>query len=145
MSAAGSAETCIQLETNLDDVTPEILGHVIEKLMASGALDAWIVPILMKKNRPGHQLCALVKEADAERFKELLFSETGTFGIRVRRVERAVLERSFETRKTEFGVIRFKNGSYRGKTVSCKPEFEDCKAAAERNGIPLQELCRRLK
>ena len=140
-----SSVSCTQLETNLDDITPEILGSVIGKLMREGALDAWILPAVMKKNRPGHQLCVLVENEDAERFKEMLFAETGTFGIRVRPVERAVLERSVETCETEFGKIRFKTGRYHGKVLVRKPEFEDCKAAAERLGIPLLELMRRLK
>ena len=144
-SGSASSDTCTLFETNLDDLSPELLSHACEKLMAQGALDVWVVPAVMKKSRPGHVLSVLVRNEDAKRFPELIFSETGTFGIRIRKVERAVLERTVESCVTEFGEIRFKSGFYNGKIVSFKPEYEDCKAAAERHGISLNELYRRLK
>lgn len=144
-SGSNTADSCTLLETNLDDLSPELLSNACEKLMAQGALDVWVVPAVMKKSRPGHLLNVLVKNGDAKRFSALIFAETGTFGIRIRKVERAILERTVESCVTEFGEIRFKTGFYDGKIVSFKPEYEDCKAAAERYGISLNELYRRLK
>lgn len=144
-SGCGSSDSCTLFETNLDDISPELLSNACEKLMAHGALDVWVVSAVMKKSRPGHVLSVLVKNEDAERFPALIFSETGTFGIRIRKVERAVLERTVESCATEFGEIRFKTGFFNGKIVAFKPEYEDCKAAAEKYGISLNELYRRLK
>lgn len=139
-----NVDTCALLETNLDDVTPEILGNAQSALMEAGALDVWLTPILMKKSRPGHMLSVLVKDEDIDGFAERIFRETGTLGIRIRRIERRILDRSAETCETEFGPIRFKNGMLDGEIITRKPEFEDCKAAAERAGVPLKELLNRL-
>lgn len=137
-------DVCALLETNLDDVTPEVLGHVQSVLMESGALDVWLTPILMKKGRPAQMLSVLVKEEALDEFALRICRETGTLGVRVRRIERRILDRSVETRETEFGPIRFKSGVLDGEVLSEKPEFEDCAAAAKQRKIPLKDLLKRL-
>ena len=137
-------DVCALLETNLDDVTPELLGHVQGLLMEAGALDVWITPILMKKGRPAQMLSVLVKEERLDEFALRICRETGSLGVRVRQIERRILDRSVETRETEFGPIRFKTGSSNGESVSGKPEYEDCVAAARRTGLPLKDLLKRL-
>ena len=137
-------DVCALLETNLDDVSPEVLGHVQSVLMESGALDVWLTPILMKKGRPAQMLSVLVKEEALDEFALRICRETGTLGVRVRRIERRILDRSVETRETEFGPIRFKSGILDGEILSEKPEFEDCAAAAKQRKVPLKDLLKRL-
>lgn len=129
-----------QIETNLDDATPEVLAHVVERLLEGGALDAWIVPVQMKKGRPGGILGALVPADRLEAVEEIVFRETPTFGLRCFPVERSVLDREVREVSTPHGEIAVKVGSREGKVVSVSPEFESCRAAAERAGRPLREI-----
>jgi UPF0272 protein desal_0487 len=138
------SDCCALLETNLDDVSAELLGNAQTVLMDAGALDVWLTPILMKKSRPAYMLSVLVKEERIDEFAARIFRETGTLGVRVRRIERRILDRTVETCETEFGPVRFKNGILDGAVITRKPEFEDCKAAAGRAGIPLKEVLNRL-
>ena len=133
------SDCCALLETNLDDVSAELLGNAQTVLMDAGALDVWLTPILMKKSRPAYMLSVLVKEERIDEFAARIFRETGTLGVRVRRIERRILDRTVETCETEFGPVRFKNA-----VITRKPQFEDCKAAAGRAGIPLKEVLNRL-
>jgi hypothetical protein len=128
----------IRLEANLDDLSPEITGAVMGKLLAAGALDVWFTPIQMKKNRPGVLLAVLCEEPRVERMAEILFSETSTFGLRVEEVQRLKLERRFETVETEFGPVVVKLGLRQGKVLQRAPEFESCREASERAGKPLR-------
>src|SRR3954471_7886366 len=98
----------IRLAANLDDLSPEITGATLEKLLAAGALDVWLTPIQMKKNRPGTLLSVLCEEAQMPALAELIFRETTTFGIRVEQVMRLKLERRFEQVATEFGEVTVK-------------------------------------
>jgi len=140
-----SADSAVLLETNLDDISGEILGGLSEALLEAGALDVWTSPIFMKKQRPAVLLSVLIKPADSASFQKMIFRETGTFGIRVRPLERTVLQREICELKTEFGVIRVKKGYYNGELVSIKPEYEDCLKLAREHGIPLKILIRNLK
>lgn len=123
------------LETNLDDVTGETLGHVIGRSLAAGALDAWVTPAVMKKGRPGHVLHLLVHPRDADRLQEMIFAETGTLGIRRTTTARTVLPRSFETVDLDGLPVRVKHGPH-----GAKPEHDDLVAAAERLGLPLRAV-----
>jgi uncharacterized protein (TIGR00299 family) protein len=130
----------IVLEANVDDVSAEILGHFVEKAFASGALDVFYTPIQMKKNRPGVLLSVLCAEPDADSFTELMLRETSTFGVRRSTLERRKLAREFLTVKTPFGEVVVKIGRLDGKVIQVAPEFESCKAAAEKSKTTLKQV-----
>jgi uncharacterized protein (TIGR00299 family) protein len=128
------------LETNLDDVSGEILGHFVETALAAGALDVFHTPIQMKKNRPGVLLTILCAETDADKFSEMILRETSTFGVRRTMAERRKLRREFTRVKTPLGEITVKIGRLNGKVVQAAPEFESCKKLAVRAKIPLKRI-----
>src|SRR6266436_5965805 len=103
-------DTVTRIETNLDDLSPQVLGAVMQKLFDAGALDVWFTPIQMKKNRPGVMLSALCNEADAPALADLFFSETSAFGLRMEKIQRLKLARRFETVQTRFGEVTVKLG-----------------------------------
>jgi hypothetical protein len=131
-------DTVTRIETNLDDLSPEITGAAMGKLIDAGALDAFLTPIQMKKNRPGTKLTVLCEPAKADALAGLILAETTSFGVRMDEVRRLKLERRFETVTTEFGAIVVKLGLHDGKVVQAAPEFESCHAASERSGNPLR-------
>jgi uncharacterized protein (TIGR00299 family) protein len=133
-------DTIAVLETNLDDINAEILGHFVERALKSGALDVFHTPIQMKKNRPGVMLTVLCAEADADRFSEMILRETGTFGVRRHAAERRKLQREFSTVSTPYGEATLKLGKLDGKVLHATPEFESCKALAEKAGVPLKDV-----
>jgi uncharacterized protein (TIGR00299 family) protein len=126
------------LETNLDDTSAEILGYFVERALAAGALDVFHTPIQMKKNRPGVLLTVLCGTADADKFTDLMLRETSAFGVRRSISERRKLQREFATVKTPYGEISVKLGKLNGKTIQAAPEFESCRAAAEKSGVTLR-------
>jgi uncharacterized protein (TIGR00299 family) protein len=128
------------LETNLDDVSGEILGHFVETALAAGALDVFHTPIQMKKNRPGVLLTVLCAETDADKFSEMILCETSAFGVRRTMAERRKLRREFTQVKTPWGEITVKIGRLDGKVVQAAPEFESCKKLAIRAKIPLKRI-----
>jgi uncharacterized protein (TIGR00299 family) protein len=128
------------LETNLDDVSGEILGHFVETALAAGALDVFYTPIQMKKNRPGVLLTVLCAETDADRFSEMILRETSAFGVRRTLVERRKLRREFSKVKTPYGEVTLKIGRLNGKVIQAAPEFESCKKLAIRAKIPLKRI-----
>lgn len=136
---AASRELLV-LETNLDDVSPEILGFVMEKALAEGALDCWFTPIQMKKNRPATLLSVLCIPEERDRFVELLVRETPTLGIRISTVERFCLDREMSAVLTRFGEIPVKVARFEGRVVNAKPEFETLREIATREGIPLRDV-----
>jgi hypothetical protein len=128
------------LETNLDDVSGEILGHFVETALTAGALDVFHTPIQMKKNRPGVLLTILCAETDADKFSEMLLRETSAFGVRRTMAERRKLRREFTKIKTPYGDVTVKIGRLDGKMVQAAPEFESCKKLAVRAKIPLKRI-----
>jgi uncharacterized protein (TIGR00299 family) protein len=128
------------LETNLDDMHPEILGHFVETALAAGALDVFYTPIQMKKNRPGGLLTVLCGEAEADKFSEMILCETSAFGVRRTTAERRKLRREFVRVKTPFGKITVKLGKFNKKVVHATPEFESCKKLAVRAKTPLKRI-----
>ena len=134
------ADTAWVLEVNLDDTTAEVVGHTIEQLLAAGALDAWAMPIQMKKSRPAWMLCAIIADESLRRAEEIFFRETTTFGIRRHRVERSKLARELRTVETPFGPVRVKVGTREGKLLTASPEYEDCRRIALEKNIPLREV-----
>jgi uncharacterized protein (TIGR00299 family) protein len=138
LSQSTETETLAVLETNIDDLSPQILGHFMDRALAEGALDCWFTPIQMKKNRPATMVSVLCRTADEQKFLDLFYRETSTIGVRVRRVERHRLEREVTTIETEFGSVDLKKSFLNGETVNSQPEFEDLKAAAAAADIPLK-------
>jgi len=140
MSGGYDTDLVTRLETNLDDLSPELTGAVMEKLLAAGALDVWFTPIQMKKNRPAVQLSVLCDEAHTEPLADLIFTETSAFGLRMEKIARLKLERRFQTVATEFGEITLKLGLRQGRIIQIAPEFESCRAASTRTGQPLKSI-----
>jgi hypothetical protein len=128
------------VETNLDDLSGEILGHFIETALAAGALDVFHTPVQMKKNRPGVLLTVLCAEADADKFSELILRETSAFGVRRTFAERRKLRREFTTVKTRFGKVILKLGRLEGQVIQAAPEFASCKKLAARAKVPLKKI-----
>ncbi|MEP6662364.1 MAG: nickel pincer cofactor biosynthesis protein LarC, partial [Verrucomicrobiota bacterium] len=133
-------DTIAVLETNLDDVTGEILGGFLEKALAAGALDVFHTPVQMKKNRPGVLLTILCASEDADKFSEMILRETSAFGVRRVTAERKKLVREFQTVKTPFGEATVKIGKLNGQVIQVAPEFESCKKLATEKNISLQEV-----
>lgn len=133
-------DSIVRVQTDLDDLSPEITGSVVNRLLAAGALDASLTPVQMKKGRPGVQLTVLCEESVLSKLADLIFTETTAFGIRMDRVERWKLDRRFETVATPFGEITVKIGLRGGEIVQTAPEYESCRAASERTGQPLRAV-----
>ena len=140
MPGGYDTDTVTRLETNLDDLSPELLGAVLEKLFAAGALDVWFTPVQMKKNRPAVQLSVLCDEAHTEPLADIIFTETSAFGLRTEKITRLKLERRFETVATEFGEVTIKLGVKGGRVVQVAPEFESCRALSEKSHQPLKAI-----
>ncbi len=132
----------VLLETNVDDMTPQLLGHVLERLLEQGALDATVAPILMKKSRPAHQIQVLATPETEARLVELLFRETTTLGVRRELVERYALARESRAFETPWGPVRAKLAFLGPDIVTCAPEYEDAREIARRSGVPLKEIYR---
>ena len=135
-----STERIIELQTNLDDLSPEILGAVQDRLFQAGALDVFFTPIQMKKSRPATMLSVLCNSPAFEKIQEIIFAETSTFGIRYREMNRRTLDREWFEVKTSAGQIQVKIGRHAGKILQVAPEFESCRAAAQRSSLPLKRI-----
>ncbi len=128
------------IETAIDDLTPQLVGYVMEQSLAAGALDVMVTPVLMKKNRPGHLFTVLCDRAKAKDLRDLLLRETTTLGVRMREEKRHCLQRKFATVSTIWGEVRIKLGYLNGELANCSPEFEDCRRIAEQRKIPLKTV-----
>jgi uncharacterized protein (TIGR00299 family) protein len=133
-------DSIVVLETNLDDINSELLGHFVDKAFAAGALDVFHTPIQMKKNRPGVILTVLCAETDADAFTELMLRETSSFGVRRHVAERRKLVREFSKVQTPLGEVTVKLGKLDGKVIQATPEFESCKQVAERQNVSLKDV-----
>lgn len=139
-SASKAADPLIQIEANIDDMSPELIPHVIERLLSAGAADAWVTTALMKKGRPGYVLAALTAPENRARVIDVFLRETTTFGVRMHEVERAVLDRSWVEVEVEGHPMRVKLGR-RGDTVTtAAPEHDDALKVARASGLPLKEV-----
>jgi uncharacterized protein (TIGR00299 family) protein len=135
-SGASESTTVAVIEANIDDSTPEVLGYALEKLLASGALDASLTPLLMKKSRPGHLLRVIARPEDQEALAGIVFAETSTFGLRMYTAERRVAARRHVEVDLGYAKVRVKvsdQGSF-------APEFEDCRRAAADSGKALKQV-----
>jgi hypothetical protein len=128
------------LETTIDDLSPQVMGYVTERLLAEGALDTFIVAAQMKKNRPGSLLTVLCDDSKAQTLREILFRETSTIGVRTRRERRDCLERALVPAITQWGTVRVKESRFGGTITNFAPEYEDCRRIAEEHSIPLKQV-----
>lgn len=134
------SDEVVELETAIDDMNPEFYSHLFNILLDSGALDVTLVPVFMKKNRPGHLLKVIVSPEKADAVAEKIFTETSTSGLRTRKTSRVILARRSLPVETSFGVINVKVHEMNGKVITVSPEYEECRLAAIENDIPLKSV-----
>lgn len=135
---AAAGEDVVVLEATIDDMSPQLYEHVLERLLAAGARDAFLVPALMKKSRPGTTLRVLADPADRDRLAAIVFAETSTIGLRFATWHRLVLPREERTVETPWGVVRVKIATAPDGTRNVAPEFDDCRRLALAAGVPLK-------
>ena len=140
VAAEAQNERLVMLETNLDDVSPQVVGHLMERAFKRGALDCFFTPVQMKKNRPGVLISVLCRPAERESLMQLIFNETTTLGVRSYEVERRALARESVTVETRYGAVRVKLARQQGRLTHATPEYEDCRAAAEQHNVPLRDV-----
>lgn len=128
------------IETNVDDMSPEIYGYVMDKLFENGALDVYFTPILMKKGRPAIQISVLCPSNNRDTLIKVLLTETTTFGVRIYAADRVVLNRDYIEINTQWGPVKAKRGYLNGVLIKTVPEYDDCKNVAEKNDVPLQTV-----
>ena len=128
------------IETNLDDMSPQIYGYFVERALAAGALDVFSTAVQMKKNRPGVLLTILCDAAHTAKLMDLVFRETTTIGVRTYDVRRKVLDRELVPVETPFGEVRMKISRMNGSVLNATPEYEDCQRLAAEKGIPLKQV-----
>ena len=138
-SAAPAATVCL-IEANIDDMNPQIAGHLAEQAMAAGALDIFFTPVLMKKNRAGTLVTLVADLADRERLARLLFTESTTIGVRFLAAERRVLDRAQVSVQTDYGPVRVKVSRLEGQVMNFAPEYEDCRRIAREQRVPLKRV-----
>lgn len=134
---ADDAADCVLITTNIDDMNPELAGHLLDALFAAGALDAWFTPIQMKKNRPGVMVGALTSLAGQAAIEAVVLRESTAIGLRRQRVARTVLPRRISTVMTPFGPVEVKIAGS-GDAQNVAPEYSSCRALAESAGVPLK-------
>ncbi len=142
---AGDGETVIVIETNIDDMNPQIFDHVSALLYRIGALDVSLTYLMMKKGRPGVRMTVLCEKERMERIAEVILRETTSIGIRYYEARRKTMEREIRSVDTPFGAIRFKVSKLGEKIVKWAPEYEDCRKAARRLNMPLIELLKKIQ
>ncbi len=139
-AASSTDERLVVVETNIDDMSPQVYGHLMEEALRLGALDCYLAPVQMKKNRPGTLVSILCRPALRDVMCQLLLAETTTLGVRFYEVWRRALARETVKVETAFGAISVKVARLDGKVIKGMPEYEECRAAAERAGVPLLEV-----
>src|ERR1700688_4257184 len=133
-----SEKTITVIEANIDDLNPQVFGYVMDRLLEEGALDAFGMPVQMKKNRPGMLLTVLCRTEDASKLTDLIFAETTTLGLRRREEKRQTLAREWVTVSTRWGDVRLKIASMNGTVTNYAPEYEDCRRIASEHHVPLK-------
>ncbi|CAN5381363.1 nickel pincer cofactor biosynthesis protein LarC [soil metagenome] len=130
----------IQIETNLDDLTPELAGATMERLFEAGALDVFFTPAQMKKNRPGFLLTVLTTDAKSSELARIILTETSAFGVRMHSARRMKLRREFRDVETPYGSVRIKLGFLGDELVQAAPEYESCREVAKRSGVSVKDV-----
>lgn len=128
------------IETNIDDMNPQIYEHVVEELFRAGALDVFMESIIMKKGRPAIKLTAISKDNNIEKLTDILFRETTTIGVRFYKAQRKTLDREIKKIKTKYGDVRVKTSFLKGAVINISPEYEDVKAISRKTKIPIKTI-----
>jgi len=139
-AGTADADAVLVLECEIDDMTPELLAPLVERLLDVGALDAYLTPILMKKARPGFLVTALAGAERAVAVEERLFSETSTLGVRRHSCTRSKLAREMRSVETSYGPVRIKLGHRGGRVYNAQPEFEDCRRLASERDVAAKDV-----
>jgi uncharacterized protein (TIGR00299 family) protein len=137
---AEADERVLVIETEVDDMSPQLCEPLCERLAAAGALDVYLTPVQMKKGRPGILITCLAKPEGRAAIEEVLFSETTTLGVRRQEWQRSVLQRRSVPVETPYGGVRVKLGERAGRVNNVQPEFDDCRRAARERGVPVKEV-----
>ncbi|MEK6744948.1 MAG: nickel pincer cofactor biosynthesis protein LarC [Nitrospirota bacterium] len=143
--SAYEEDTSIVIESNIDDMNPQIYGHLIDTLMAKGAHDVYLTPIIMKKGRPAVLLSVLTDKAKSAELLDTIFRETTSIGVRIQEVGRKKLSREVRTVETPYGKIRMKISKQGDEIMTVTPEYEDCKRIADERHIPLKNVIEEAK
>jgi len=144
-AAAYEEDSSIVIETNIDDMNPQIYEHLIETLMRQGAQDAYLTPVIMKKGRPAVLLSVLTAPANADGVVDTIFRETTSIGVRVQEVGRRKLTREIAEVETTHGKVRFKISRQGDEVLTATPEYEDCRRIAEEKDLPLKQVMEEAK
>ncbi len=139
-AAPADGKKVVVMETNIDDMSPQVAGYLMERLYGKGALDVFFTPVQMKKNRPAVLLTIIADAEDRDMLLDVVFSESTSIGVRAYPVERFCLERAAKKVKTPYGEIRVKISIRGGKIVNSQPEYEDCRLIAREKGVPLKKV-----
>jgi uncharacterized protein (DUF111 family) len=137
-----SRDEVVVLEATIDDMSPQLYEHVLERLLAAGARDAFLAPVVMKKSRPGTTLRVLAAPEDRDRLAAIVFAETSTIGLRFTTWQRLVLPREERVVATEYGSVRVKVATAPDGTLNVAPELDDCRRLAVERGVPLKVVHR---
>ncbi|MEK7364870.1 MAG: nickel pincer cofactor biosynthesis protein LarC [candidate division NC10 bacterium] len=137
---APGRETVVQLETTIDDMSPQLYEPLIERLLEAGALDVFLTPVIMKRSRPGIVLTALAEPSRVGELSTILFEESTTIGVRWAEYQRSRLERELVTLPTAYGPVQFKLSRLGGKLVTVTPEFSEVTRIAREKGVPVREV-----
>jgi uncharacterized protein (TIGR00299 family) protein len=138
----GSADTdwVTVIETNIDNMTGELLGGLMDRLLAAGALDVSYIPMQMKKNRPAVMLMVICRPEEGDAMAQLLLGETSTLGVRIQQVQRLKAQRSQQAIETPLGTLKVKVKRLGSRVISASPEYEDCRRIAQERGMSLEEV-----
>jgi pyridinium-3,5-bisthiocarboxylic acid mononucleotide nickel chelatase len=140
VGTSGDAGEVMVIEAAIDDMSPQVWGYFQERALSAGALDVYAVPALMKKNRPAFVLTVVCEPAHLDGLTSLVFAETTTIGLRYTAARRRTLDREIVQVQTDYGAVRIKVASLRGRRVNFVPEYEDCRRLAAERGVPLKDV-----
>lgn len=140
MSKKSHKDSIYTIETNIDDMNPQLYSALMDKLFKKGALDVFWIPVQAKQNRPGILVTVLCEKKKLEEMIEVLFRETTTFGVRYWPVERRVLTRKFKMISSPYGKVKVKVGSYKGEIYTESPEYKNCKSVADKKKVPVKDV-----
>jgi len=144
-ASACEEDTSIVIETNIDDMNPQVYDYVIDKLMHQGAQDVYLTPIIMKKGRPAVLLSVLTDASKTDIIVDTIFRETTSIGVRIQEKCRKKLTREIKQVETQYGKIRMKISRRNGEVLTATPEFEDCRKIAEEKQVPLKQVIEEAK
>jgi hypothetical protein len=133
-------DSSVLIETNIDDMNPQVYDYLIERLMQAGAHDAYLTPVIMKKGRPGILLSALTDRGTRDSLLDIIFRETTSIGVRIQEVGRRKLDREVREVKTPYGAVRVKISRRGDEILTVTPEYEDCRRIAEEKQVPLKQV-----